>query len=353
MVSTRSHDASDNASLGRRRGGGKGGGGGRGGVAKQWKKCEDTQEQNEVIPIPSSVMQYCIASDLGSPEGPDVQDVSLMVDGQKSAVRRKRSSAAAGPKRNVAFENGDVGGATGSSNGRRKNSRRSNGNDTEDSGAEDRTSLAKQLRDAEQKVSQRETNKLRLRRDLSRLKEEMANADNAAERLQMEAENASERAGLNEEVLRVSQPELLQRVEDLLRRTDEHRAVEREWREELDSMTRQKESAEDLAGEAERNVVRWQAAAKEQIRQIQRAEAKFKSLEARRAEFRAQTKQCERQAAEHHVAVKTRRHRVKELTASLQSRTLLDSRERQQWQVLVALLFMIFCWLIILPYLAR
>ncbi|CAE8651934.1 unnamed protein product, partial [Polarella glacialis] len=148
--------------------------------------------------------------------------------------------------------------------------------------------LARKVQLAENRLVQRRATAEKYRQDVQRLQLESASFLKEEARFLEEATAARLQGGGHEEALRSQHAEIQRKLAEYPRRAVEHKAREREWREELESMYRQQETAAEFVDGLRATHSRSQKAAAEQVQRVAKAEAKLKRLEARRADLRAE-----------------------------------------------------------------
>jgi len=186
-----------------------------------------------------------------------------------------------------------------------------------------------------------------MQNDIHGLRCEMASTLERAARIQNEA--AVVRAhleGVEETPVHDGKASISRRVEELRGKKVANEKRQREFREELDGMSRGSVALEAETTELRRDLGRWRRAASEQSQRLSRADTKLQSLEKKRGELRTRRDQLEQLIAELCEKEDGTAAALQELRLQLQEATPDGLQQRRWWQATVALLLLLMCWLL-------
>lgn len=206
-----------------------------------------------------------------------------------------------------------------------------------------RVRLVQQLKVMEQQVSQRRAGVSRRREEIQRLRADITNALHNEDRSLSEAGLARARASDHEEAMQHGRLELEQRVDECGKRVAAQRVREQEWHEELESMGQQQSSVAGEAYDLEREVERLRRTPEDQMKQVGRAQAKLKSIDTQRSEFRVQGERLVRQSSEHRAACDKALAATEQLRSQLQY-TAPESSNVLLWQAASGVLLLLLVW---------
>lgn len=205
----------------------------------------------------------------------------------------------------------------------------------------DRMQLVQQLKLAEQRVDARTAAVTGLRNDIRRMQQEIAQAAREEAICHDEAQELLSSVGDRRDKHRGKHFEIEAEVALHAERAVLRRAREREFREDLESAAYQRARAKEATDEVEVEAGRWRKASAEQADRAKRAETKLKALEARRAEYRAQSEKWHRQALVAQREGGDSRTQVQELRLQAQSVEFGASRKKLLWQAVAGVLFIV------------
>merc|ERR1712039_166836 len=125
---------------------------------------------------------------------------------------------------------------------------------------------------------------------------------------------------------------------------------EKEWHEELDSMSRQNAVVAEEVEDLEKEVQLLRRTSDEDKKQVSRAEAKLKALEAQRAEFRAQGERLVQQSADHRKEAEEALNAIRKAqngnTEYAANDAAHDAPHIVVWQVSAGFLVLLLSWLL-------
>lgn len=208
-----------------------------------------------------------------------------------------------------------------------------------------RVRLAQHLKIVKQQVALRNAAAVRLRDDIHSLKVETENFIQGAVRTLGEASSVQERANSSEEALRTAHLEMALKIEEYQKLDVARSTHEREWQDDLESMTRQQAALAQEVADLERDAGRWGRAAAEQAQRLSSAESKLKNLDAQRTEHRSQGEKLQQQTAEFHCVADDSRVVVLELRNQLEFVIWTSETQKYCWQAVVVGLFLLCTWL--------
>lgn len=206
----------------------------------------------------------------------------------------------------------------------------------------------RQLRDAkreklqllERRTAQNEAEAAKLRLEIQGELEAVSRSQRAQQLASSAANSAKAFASQRAAVLQSEREELQRRIEELQKKAAQRSTIERNWKEELDSMARQQERAVEQVDEIVREEQQLRKATQEQMKRVQKEEAKVKALEVRRSEDKVLAEKLQRQLEEAQVAQQTATISAEQYREKLA--TIKSSRSQNQhlWEF-VTLLFLV------------
>lgn len=207
--------------------------------------------------------------------------------------------------------------------------------------------LTQRLRAVQQQASQRWAAVQKLQEDTRRMDAEAAEALRNEERVLRELSGLALHTASTEEAFRSQQATLIQRLHSLEPSESRWRSREREWSEELDSMTQQQARLVEEVSDLKHKLRRWQRTATESNASLSQAKGRLKTLEQQHADAQAQGAALRQQMEADKETALEEAVETGELKQKLAALDSGPSWREARLQALVLALWILILWLLV------